>query len=140
MKLYVASSWRCERQPSIITALRKANHTVYDFRNPPSRAGFGWEQLPFDMHKTTSYLEGLQHPIAKAGYKSDFNAMKDADACVLVLPCGRSAHLEAGWFAGTGKPLHILLEEPIVEPELMYLMATTIRITIDEIIYDLAYG
>ena len=45
--------------------------------------------------------------------------MKWADACVLVLPCGRSAHLEAGWFVGAGKPLHILQLDR-EEPELMY--------------------
>jgi hypothetical protein len=29
--------------------------------------------------------------------------MEACDVCVLVLPCGRSAHTEAGWFAGKGK-------------------------------------
>jgi hypothetical protein len=53
---------------------------------------------------------------------------------VLQLPCGRSAHLEAGWFAGRGKPVIILLHDGgddwldpgLVQPELMYKMATAI--------------
>jgi nucleoside 2-deoxyribosyltransferase len=42
-----------------------------------------------------------------------------ADCCVLVLPCGRSAHIEAGYMAGRGKPVWVLAVEPC-EPELMY--------------------
>ena len=45
--------------------------------------------------------------------------MRWADACVLLLPCGASAHLEAGWFSGAGKPVAVVAPE-IREPELMY--------------------
>lgn len=54
--------------------------------------------------------------------------MKWADVCVLVMPCGRSAHLEAGWFVGAGKPTLILLENG--EPELMYRMVGTNNICV----------
>ena len=47
--------------------------------------------------------------------------MNRADTFVLVLPCGKSAHLELGWAVGAGKRTAILLEDP-VEPELMYRM------------------
>ena len=47
--------------------------------------------------------------------------MEWADAFVLLMPCGRSAHLEAGWAIGAGKPTAILLSAG--EPELMYKMA-----------------
>ncbi len=42
-----------------------------------------------------------------------------ADACVLLLPCGRSAHLELGWFVGQGKATCILHSHEMMEPELM---------------------
>ena len=57
------------------------------------------------------YLEALSNPVANRGFKNDFDAMKWADACVLVLPCGRSAHLELGWCAGAGKFTAILLDD-----------------------------
>ena len=38
---------------------------------------------------------------------------------MLVLPCGRSAHTEAGWMAGAGKRVIAYIPE-MVEPELMY--------------------
>jgi hypothetical protein len=58
--------------------------------------------------------------------------MEWADIAVLVLPCGRSAHLEAGWFVGAGKQLVILLAPG--EPELMYKLTPDICLTIEEVI------
>lgn len=124
--VYVASSWRNFIQPDVVTILRQAGHDVYDFKNPRAGdVGFHWSEIDPEWKSWTpdQYIEGLSHPIAQAGFKSDFDAMKWADACVLVLPCGRSAHLEAGWFAGAGRPVYVLQIQS-EEPELMNLLAT----------------
>lgn len=130
MKIYVASSWRNRHQPSIVKLLRNWGHDVYDFRNPPNGSGLGWEELAQDWEtwSTDKYMEALAHPLAEDGYNSDFRAMQDCDALVMVMPCGRSAHLEAGWAVGNGKPVAILLME-LSEPELMYKMADIVRDT-----------
>ncbi|OGG67444.1 hypothetical protein A2Z56_04540 [Candidatus Kaiserbacteria bacterium RIFCSPHIGHO2_12_45_16] len=73
-----------------------------------------------------------QHPVAERGFALDMNALRWCDACVLVLPCGRSAHLEAGWAAGAGKVLVIYIPE-YDTPELMYGMASAIVTTLAEI-------
>ena len=39
-------------------------------------------------------------------------ALRACDGCVLVLPSGRSAHLEAGWAAGAGKRVVVYVPEP----------------------------
>lgn len=127
MKLYVASSWRNEYQQAVVADLRDCGHEVYDFRNPsPGDIGFHWSEIDqkWELWTPKQFIDGLTHDIAKQGFVSDFRAMHWACACVLVLPCGRSAHLEAGWFVGVGKPLFILLD-PVGgnEPELMYLMS-----------------
>ena len=54
-----------------------------------------------------------------SSFKADLDAMLWADVCVLVLPCGRSAHTEAGWFAGKGLKTIVYMPEK-QEPELMY--------------------
>ena len=141
MKLYVASSWRNLRQPKIVAALREAGHEVYDFRHPKAGDdGFHWSEVDGGWRQWTParFRTALQHPIAQAGFTSDFSAMKWADAGVLLLPCGRSAHLEAGYFVGAGKPLLILAEE-LPEPELMYLMAEGICIDVEELLIRLAF-
>lgn len=72
-----------------------------------------------DWETVDEYLRMVAHPRALAGYASDFAAMERADTFVMVLPCGKSAHLEIGYAIGAGKRTAILLEDP-VEPELMY--------------------
>ena len=130
MKIYVASSWRNNFQPHIVDALRGIGHEVYDFKNPaPGNNGFHWSEIDpnWERWQAEEYLIALAHPISEAGFKSDWDAMQWSDVGVLVLPCGRSAHLEAGYFVGAGKPLYIVLgdENPVI-PELMYKMATLI--------------
>lgn len=120
-KIYVASSWRNEFQPQVVKSLRSLGHEVYDFRNPPKRAGFAWSDIDKHWLQWTpeQYKAALSHPLAHAGFHSDFDGMQWADTCVMVLPCGRSANTEAGWMKGAGKEVYVY--QPIAqEPELMY--------------------
>ena len=119
MKIYVASSWRNTIQPDIVALLRERGHEVYDFKNH----GFHWSEIDpkWKEWNAEQFRDGLECEIAINGYCADMTALEDCDVCVLVLPCGRSAHLEAGWAIGAGKPTIILLADGC-EPELMYKM------------------
>lgn len=122
MKIYVASSWRNKYQPALVDILRQAGHEVYDFRNPPNgKGGFAWSDIDenWEQWTTDEYFKALEHPIAEEGFASDFDGMKWADCCVMVLPCGRSANTEAGWMKGAGKTVYVFSPEK-QEPELMY--------------------
>ena len=120
-KIYIASSWRNDYYDSVVKELREFGHEVYDFRNPPGKTGFSWSEIDPNWMKWTTqqYKEALGHPIAKAGFESDYAGMKWADVCVMVLPCGRSANTESGWMKGTGKRVYVYQPIP-QEPELMY--------------------
>lgn len=85
-----------------------------------------------DWESVDEYLRMIAHPRADAGFRSDFDAMQRADTFVMVLPCGKSAHLELGWAIGAGKRTVILLEDP-VEPELMYKMADYLATSLDDL-------
>ena len=103
MKVYVASSWRNPTQPHVVEQLRRAGHDVYDFRHPaPGDDGFRWVDVDPQWEQWTpaQYRAQLEHPLAIQGYYADLNALQAADAVVLVMPCGRSAHLEAGYARG----------------------------------------
>lgn len=136
-RIYLASSWRNEFQPTMVDLLRLNGHEVYDFRNPPSGVnGFAWSELDPNWQNWTAeeYRQNLTtHPIAARGYVNDLRGMEWADTCVLLLPCGRSAHLEAGWFCGRGKRCIVLTQDG-EEPELMALMATDICIDPSEVV------
>ena len=123
--IYVASSWRNPMQPAVVKVLEAARFNVYDFRNPdPGDHGFRWSQIDEEWLSWSPerYVQSLEHPIAVEGYGKDMAAMEAADTFVLVLPCGRSAHLELGWAVGQGKQTAILLGHDEFEPELMYRM------------------
>lgn len=139
MKLYLASSWRNPYQPEVLRRLREAGHEVYDFRNPaPGDNGFSWSEIypEWESWSSGEFIEGLHHPAAERGYAFDFEAMETSDGCVLLLPSGRSAHIEAGWFAGAGRYLAILMMGDN-EPELMYKMADDIFVNVEDLIHRL---
>lgn len=140
--VYVASSWRNPIHIAVCAALRSAGIEHYDFKNPPGGTGFSWREVKTevpsvdtilgpthtaikpkgsDWEQVDEYLRMIEHERAIEGFTADFAAMQRADCFVMVLPCGKSAHLELGWAVGAGKRTAILLEDP-VEPELMYRM------------------
>lgn len=122
MKIYVASSWRNKYQQQVVKFLRLLGHEVYDFQNPPNGSeGFAWSDIDkkWQQWTTEEYINALKNPIAENGFNSDFDGMKWADCCVMVLPCGRSANTEAGWMKGVGKKVYVFSPEK-EEPELMY--------------------
>lgn len=138
--VYVASSWRNPYQQAVVEILNSAEIPCYDFRNPEGSTGFSWRDVKpsrgypsitvpadkgSDWETASEYLQMIAHPKAITGFRSDFDAMQRADTFILILPCGKSAHLELGWAVGAGKRTVILLEDP-VEPELMYKMVDRI--------------
>jgi hypothetical protein len=134
MRLYVASSWRNLLQPGIVVALRRCGHEVYDFRHPaPGNTGFAWSQIDPDWKTwdAKAYRRALQHPVAVEGYAYDIGALKSCDACVLVLPSGRSASWEFGYAMGQGKR-GAVVQFDAIEPELMYREAEIIT-SMDEL-------
>ena len=138
-RIYVASSWRNPYFPEVVTRLREAGHEVYDFRNPPhGGAGFHWTDIDPKAPEWTfaQYAEGLHHPLAERQFQADIDALTWADTCVLVLPCGRSAHTEAGWMAGAGKRVLAYIPE-MVEPELMYKLFDGVAGSLEELVEKL---
>jgi hypothetical protein len=128
MKIYVASSWRNEFQPLVVSELREDGHSVYDFRHPePGNDGFSWREIHPNWQSWTvpEYLSALRHPIAVHGFTLDMNALRSADVCVMVMPCGMSASLEMGYAVGAGKPTAVYVPG-MREPDLMVRMADVV--------------
>lgn len=152
--IYVASSWRNQVHAGLVELLRSHGHRVYDFKDPDGtgRNGFTWSDTGLkhsnpltgdhrvpDLSSATDYVGCLDHPAAVAGFTNDFAAMCAADTFVLVLPCGRSAHLELGWAVGQGKRTIVWLDDPCT-PELMYRMVDCIVTNADDLLTWVAGG
>ncbi len=146
--LYLASSWRNPQQPAAVEAFREAGFEVYDFRSPaPGNKGFAWVDVaPHHKHRdahgfvtkapAADILEGLRHPTSLESFDFDYGALMRADATVLLMPCGRSAHLELGYAIGARQRTAIILAEE-QEPELMWKMADVITTSVAEAVQSL---
>lgn len=145
-RIYLASSWRNEQQPEVVNRLRSAGHEVYDFRNPSddrrreiqgdSSGGFRWSDIDpaWEQWSPWAFRQALDTDTAALGFANDWRGMTWADTGILLLPSGRSAHIEAGYFVGhPNKSLHILVPE-LPEPELMYKMADGVHLTIGSLL------
>lgn len=122
MRIYVASSWKNVIQPAVVAALRSLGHVVYDFRHPePGDDGFSWREIDggWESWSPTQFRDALKHPTAARGFGFDERALREAGATLLVLPCGKSAHLELGYAIGRGQRTAIFMPEQDT-PELMY--------------------
>lgn len=134
MRVYIASSWRnIERHREVVKAVREAGHEVYDFTDPENGKPFAWPQVT-DLDCTQisgpQVVEVLDDPRSVKGFQSDMTALVKADAVILVMPCGRSAHLELGYAVGASKITIVLLTER-QEAELMWSMVTVIAMDVE---------
>ena len=80
-RIYVASSWRNQYYPAVVTRLREAGHEVYDFRNPPhGGTGFHWTDIDANAPSWTfaEYAEGLRSHFHKIKKKYDRKQLKKA--------------------------------------------------------------
>ena len=138
MKVYVASSWRNEVYPEVVCALRRAGYEVYDFRHQ----SVSWEEFDWNVTDGVTWYElfdVLNHPVVQARFNNDMNALRNCDAVVCVLPCGRSAHLELGYGIGTGKRT-VLLWHDGDEPDIMHNAVDQIVFSVQDIVAALATG
>lgn len=85
------------------------------------------------------FRNALGHQIAERGFGFDNGAMRWADACVMLTPCGNDAHTELGWMAGAGKLAIVLLAEGH-PPGLMLKVADYICLSMDEVLDTLEAG
>jgi hypothetical protein len=143
-KIYLASSWRNTQQEEVLMALRGEGYEVYDFKNPAwGQSGFSWAQIDrqwmgWDPVKFAELV--TTDPIAADGFSFDKAALDWCDTCVLLLPSGRSAHLEAGYAAGQGKQVVVMLHRDGFEPELMYLLADAIVCKLPDLLWFLQFN
>jgi hypothetical protein len=136
VKIYVASSWRNEHYPEVVRALKAvSSFDVYDFRED----GFSWSDAGVDGQQlyNADQMNAIHRlPECRRGFDRDITHVNQAEATVLVLPAGRSAHLELGVAIGRGQYTVIYMPEP-EPPDLMWAAANRIVGTVTELLLAL---
>ena len=112
MKVYIATSWRMENTAVLLARrLREEGFEVDCFcENRAGRYVFRWPELVDKEEDLKNYdaKSFIDDPRVRRAFKEDKKWLDWADVCVLLLPSGRSAHLEAGYAKGQGKKLYVL--------------------------------
>lgn len=128
-KIYLIGSLRNEVVPRLAAEIRKeTNWDVFDdwFAAGPEADDY-WKT--YEISRGHSYSEALRGLAAQHVFEFDKHHLDTADAAVLLLPAGRSGHLELGYMAGRGRPTFILLDQSYMEEgrfDVMYNFATEV--------------
>jgi hypothetical protein len=134
VKVYLIGSLRNPKVPEIAQKLREHDLEVFDdwFAAGPE-ADDKWRE--YEKSRGHSYLEALDGLAADHVFNFDKSHLDSSDAVVLVLPAGKSGHLELGYAIGTGKPGYILIDDP-ERWDVMYRFATKVFDKVDELIQE----
>lgn len=124
---------RNEAIPSIGQYLRDA--TGYEIFNDWHSAGPDADDFLRDHYRGrgASYREGIHSYAAKHIFNFDKYHLDRSDAGVLVMPAGKSAHLEMGYLVGQGKPVYILFDKEPERFEVMHNFATDIFFNLEDL-------
>jgi hypothetical protein len=131
-RIYLVGSLRNPRIPQVAEVLRAAGFDVFDdwFAAGPN-ADDCWRD--YEKARGRSYVQALRGIAAEHVFSFDLEHLKRSDAAVLVLPAGKSSHLELGWMLGRGRRGYVLLDSPD-RWDVMFKFATGVYETVDALI------
>jgi len=123
MKLYLIGSLRNPEVPLLAARLRAQNHEIFDdwFCAGP-RADDHW--MEYEKARGHNYAQALEGYAANHVFEYDRSHLDRAEGGVLLLPAGKSGHLEAGYLLGQKKPVWILMPGEPTRYDVMYRFAT----------------
>lgn len=132
--IYLGGSLRNPKIPEVAKALRLAGHEVYDeWFSPGPEADDRWQE--YEKVRGRTYVEALNGWHAQMVFENDKSHLVRADTFVLVLPAGRSGHLELGWMAGhIMKRTAVLITEEPDRYDVMYRFVDYVCSSVEELV------
>ena len=117
--IYLIGSLRNPEVPTHATYLRALGFEVFDdwYAAGPI-ADDSWQA--YEKSRGTTYEDALNGFAAKHVFDFDFLHLKRVDAGVLVMPAGKTAHLELGFLVGLLKPTYVLFDKEPDRWDVMY--------------------
>lgn len=113
MKLYIIGSLRNPGIPGLSSLIRRKAPGIEVFDDWHAAGPHGddaWRD--YSKARGQSYLEALEGYAANHVFQYDQMHLDSSDGALLVLPAGKSAHLELGYMAGRDKWTGILIDDP----------------------------
>lgn len=133
--IYLIGSLRNTRIPEIAIELRASGLDIFDdwFAAGPEADDY-WKK--YEDQRGRSYKDALKGAHAQDVFNFDKSHLDASDGCILVLPAGKSGHMELAYMRGSGKFCYILFDgEPALDRwDIMYNFATDIVYSVPELI------
>ena len=122
-RVYLIGSLRLPGVRVLANKLRKLDIIVYDDWHA---AGFDADKIwqEYEQQRGHGYLEGIRGEHARDVYKIDLEKIDKSDTGLLLMPAGKSGHLELGYMLGQGKRGYVLFEGEPERWDVMYQFAT----------------
>ena len=134
--VYLIGSLRNPEVSKVAKALRKQGFEVFDDWHAAGKiADDSWRD--YEQAKGHSYSDALQGHAARHVFHHDLFHLRRSHGCVLVLPAGKSGHLEFGYVVGLGKPGFILLNGEPERFDAMTQFAYSVQSTVQQCVQDL---
>jgi hypothetical protein len=131
--IYLIGSLRNPEIPALGVTLREAGFDVFDDWFAGGKiADDEWQA--YETSRGRTYGEALRGYAADHVFHFDKYHLDRADSGVLVLPAGKSGHLELGYLAGQGKRTFILFDSVPERWDVMYKFATGVAFSVDELV------
>ena len=130
---FIASRWRNRDNVRLLSKkLREKDFSVYCFIDEEQSLNDPNEDQEEEMKKFETIVNWRTNPTVKAMFDHDMNALRDSETLIMLLPAGKSAHLEAGAAYGMGKKCIIVGEQK--ETESLYFIFNEWHPTIEELL------
>jgi nucleoside 2-deoxyribosyltransferase len=134
--IYLIGSLRNEKIPELANTIEAQGFECFDsWFSPGSDADWHWKQ--YETARGRSYAEALKSYAGQHVFEFDKHHIDRCDIGVLMMPAGKSGHLELGYMLGTGKPGFILFEEEPERWDVMYQFATGIFFSTEDLLTEL---
>jgi hypothetical protein len=130
--IYLIGSLRNPEIPHIGLDLRNVGFEVFDDWWSASPDADDWWQA-HERLKGKAYKEALSGYHAETVFAFDRKHIDRSDLVVLVMPAGRSGHLELGYAIGQGKSGYVLFDQEPERFDVMYKFCTDVSFSLDEL-------
>lgn len=124
MRIYLAGSFNhAATVRPLAERIRKHGHNVYCFCDEDETANkLSIAIRSLEMEKMFNPKTAVAHPMVQAICQRNWDMLLQTDVLVVALPCGKSAHFEAGYIAGKGKNVFVYGAERQYAWDAMYCM------------------
>ena len=132
MIIYLIGALKNKKIPLIANELRALGFEVFDdWFSPGPEADDFWRE--YEKTKTSSYKEALKGWAAKHIFEFDKHHLDRSDIAILVMPAGKSGHLELGYCVGRNKRTYVLFDEEPKRWDIMYQFTNDVFFDIEEL-------